>query len=257
MRTIGVIGVGMVGGTLLKWFLGAKAYDKYKEGFQTLNEVVKQDIIFICVWLDENGRSEKDKETLDEIISQIPDGKVVVIKSTVVPGTTDYFQDKYPQKLFVFNPEFLTELTAQYDFEHPCAQILGCTSQSLKVATELMEMLPKSDIRAIISPKDAEMYKHIRNVYLATKVIIFNQFYDACETLGAHYDTLRGIFVQDKWIAATHTEIWHKGYRGYGGKCLPKETRHLIAEVQGRGGTLPLFEEIEKLNSIYLNEKIT
>ena len=116
-RSISIIGSeGMVGGTLAKWFTQAIRYDKYKESLNTFDEAVNADFVFICIWLTDNGRNQKDLDTLDEIISKVPDGKVVVIKSTVIPGVTDYFQDKYPNKLFVFNPEFLSDATAPYDF---------------------------------------------------------------------------------------------------------------------------------------------
>ena len=252
MKTVSIIGSGgMVGGTLYKWFPEAKAYDKFKESPNTLEEAVQSDIVFVSIWLDENGRTEKDKQTLDEIVSKVPDGKVVVFKCTIVPGTTDYFQDKYPNKLFVHNPEFLSEATAQWDFENPPAQIIGCTQQSLKVAIKLLEILPKSPVQEIISARDAEMYKHLRNAYLAMKVIVFNQFHDACKALNVDYDTLRQVFIRDSWLGATHTQIWHKGFRGYGGKCLPKEVRCLLDEVEDAGIALPLFDLIEELNKHY------
>src|SRR3990167_1756020 len=257
-RSISIIGVGMVGGTLNKWFPEAKVFDKYKN-IGTLEDATNADFVFICIWLTDNGRNQKDLDTLDEIISRVPDGKVVVIKSTVIPGVTDYFQDKYPNKLFVFNPEFLSEATAQYDFEHPPAQLVGCTHQSIKVGQELLDMLPDAPIKAIISPRDAEMYKHARNSYLAMKVIFFNQIYDACQALGVDYETIRNIFIQDPWIAATHTMIYHKGYRGFGtrevSKCLPKDTENLAEEVKTKGGNLELFELLLKLNQNYYDQK--
>ena len=70
-RSIGLVGLGMVGGTLLKWFPQAKAYDKYKESPNTLEEAVNSDIVFICIWLTDNARNQKDLYTLDEIISKI------------------------------------------------------------------------------------------------------------------------------------------------------------------------------------------
>lgn len=254
-RKIGIIGCGMVGGTLKKHFPEAKAYDKYKEGFDSLEEVLLQDIIFICIWLTNNGLVKEDLDTLDEIIVKVPAGKVVVIKATVIPGTTDYFQEKYPDKLFIFNPEFLSEATAQYDFENPQAQILGCTNESLKVAHELMALLPWAPVQRIISPRDAEMFKHLRNAYLAAKVTIFNQFYDICGSLNVDYETLREIFIQDKWIGNSHTMIWHKGYRGFGirevSKCLPKELDNLLELARMNGCELGLFKKVKELNEGY------
>lgn len=253
-KTIGIVGhLGMVGTTLHSWFPQAKGYDIKEEG--KLEDVADSDLVFICIYLVENGRTEEDKATLDKIIQAVPDGRVIVFKSTLVPGTTDYFQEKYPDKMFIHNPEFLSEATAQWDFENPPTQIVGCTAQSIKVAQALMDALPDAPVKSIVSARDAEMYKHLRNSYLAAKVILFNQFYDICENLGVHYDTLRQIFIQDPWIAATHTEIFHKGYRGYGGKCLPKDVENMLEICKDNDYVPELFQKIHELNEEYVNQK--
>src|SRR3990167_9187646 len=118
-----------------------------------------------------------------------------------------------------YYPDFLTEMTAWKDFSEPTFQILGCTHEALPLVNELFELLPDAPIKRVISPLDAETLKHAFNSYFALKVSWFNQLYDACKQLNADYETVKEIMFQHPWVGDSHSVIWHKGYRGYGGKC--------------------------------------
>ncbi|MCX6790655.1 MAG: hypothetical protein NTV62_00475 [Candidatus Gribaldobacteria bacterium] len=135
---IGIMGVGMVGGATKKYFekVGRTplVFDK-GTGEGSLEQVNQADVIFICVptpyLVAESGF---DLSYVREACSKIEESKVVVIKSTVVPGTTEKLQTEFPQHKFLFNPEFLTELTADQDMSYPDRQIVGYTKESFTVA---------------------------------------------------------------------------------------------------------------------------
>jgi len=80
-------------------------------------------------------------------------------------------------------------------------------------------------------------------------VVFANQMYDLCEKLGIQYDRVKEAAAADKRIGPTHLDILHKGYRGYGGKCLPKDIRALIQLGNELGVELALLKEVEKINS--------
>ena len=245
-----IIGTGMVGSQLASWFKDSLTYDTQKQS-NSWEECSQADCFFVCVPSNYKENEEYDLSHLEEAIVKIPDGKLVVIKSTVNPGTTDYFQEKYPDKMFMFNPEFLSEDSAKKDFFEPDMQILGIGVESEKYASEIMMILPSAPITMVVSRIDAEWIKKIRNSYYAMKVIYFNQMYDIIQKSGASYETIRGIVTKNKWIGDSHSFINHKDYRGYGGACLPKDTDSLIDYAKRVGAPSELLETIKQLNELY------
>ena len=247
-----VIGIGMVGSQVKAWFKDALTYDTEKQS-DTWEECLKADCFFVCVPTPYNEGQEYDLSYLEDAISKIPDGKIVVIKSTVNPGTTDYFQNKYPDKRFMFNPEFLTELSAKEDFFHPDMQILGVGKESYDLASKIMLMLPPAKCMRVVSLIDAEWIKKIRNSFYATKVIFFNQIYDIIGKTDGDYETIRSIIVEDPRIGNSHSFIFHKNYRGFGGACLPKDTYSLIDFAKKVEAKSSLLETVKDLNKEYEN----
>ena len=238
----------MVGSQVKSWFKDAFTYDTNKQS-NTWEECLQADCFFVCVPTPYKENEEYDLSILEETIEKIPDGKLIVIRSTVNPGTTDDFQGKYPKKKFMFNPEFLTELSAEEDFKHPDMQILGISKESSGLATEIMLILPPAPEMRIVSLIDAEWVKKLKNAFYTTKVIFFNQIYDIIEkTELADYETIRSIVVHDPRIGNSHSFIKHKGYRGFGGACLPKDLYSLIDFAKKMGVNPELLETVKKIN---------
>ena len=238
----------MVGTQVKAWFKGALTYDTNKQS-NTWEECSQADCFFVCLPTPYKENKEYDLSVLEEMITKIPNGKTIVIKSTVNPGTTDYFQTKYPDKRFMFNPEFLTELSAEEDFKHPDMQILGVSKESYNLATTIMLMLPPAPVMRVVSLIDAEYVKKLRNAFYSTKVIFFNEMYDIIQASEpADYETIRSIVVQDPRIGNSHSFIYHKGYRGFGGSCLPKDTYSLIDFAKNKGVSPKLLEKVKEIN---------
>jgi len=249
---IGIVGIGMVGGAMLRYFesVGRKpfVYDKYG-GLGSVEKINKADVIFICVPTPFDKRKGFDLSAVEEAFKIIKGKKIIVIKSTVLPGTTGKFQKKYPQHKILFNPEFLTELTADQDMKFPDRQIIGCTKKSYNVAQEILQILPLAPFERIIPATEAEMVKYFGNTWFSVKVIFANQMYDLCQALKIDYDTVKECAAADKRIGRTHLDIFHKGYRGYGGKCLPKDIKALIQKSDKLNVDLKLLKIAEKINN--------
>jgi len=228
---IGIVGVGMVGGALKKYFEKKNRklflYDKYKN-IGSFDEVNQADVVFICVPTPFDKEKGFDLSYVEEACDSIKGEKIVVIKSTVVPGTTEKLQKKYPQHRFLFNPEFLTELTAEQDMNYPDRQIIGYTQKSYGIAGDILQILPLAPYQKIMPATEAELVKYFGNTWFSIKVVFANQMYDLCQKLGVDYDRVKEAAAADKRIGSSHLEVLHKGYRGYGGKCLPKDIRALI-----------------------------
>ena len=108
-------------------------------------------------------------------------------------------------------------------------QIIGVSKESYHLATKIMLMLPPAPEMRVVSLIDAEWVKKIRNAFYSTKVVFFNQIYDIVKkSEPAHYETIRSVVIKDPRIGNSHSFIHHKGYRGYGGACLPKDMDSLI-----------------------------
>lgn len=246
---IGIAGFGMVGGALGKVLPRATVYDPYKK-IGSKEEINECECVFVAVPTPHDEKSGGfDLSVVEETLAFLTSNKIVVIKSTVLPGTTEYLQKKYPRHQILFNPEFLTEVTADQDMRYPDRQIVGFTELSYNVAGDIMALLPLAPFERIMPATEAEMVKYYGNTWFSTKVIFANQMYDICQGLGIDYDTVKEATAADKRIGRTHLEIFHHGYRGYGGKCLPKDTRALIQKGDELGIEMKLLKKVEELNN--------
>lgn len=250
---IGIIAVGMVGGALQRFFVSTGntivVYDPPKE-FTDAAALATCDYIFICVPTPyDEAKGGFDLSYVESAFQLIPEGKTVIIKSTVLPGTTEALQQKYPKLKLLFNPEFLTEETADQDMKFPDRQVVGYTKESFTVAGDVMQILPLAPLERIIPATEAEMVKYYGNTWFSVKVVFANQMYDLCQKFGIDYDRVKECAAADKRIGRTHLDIFHKGYRGYGGKCLPKDTRALIQMGDRVGVNMELLKVVEHINN--------
>lgn len=260
----GIIGAGYVGSAIQYHFKESKIWDKFVKTPHTLEEVLAQPIIFMCLPTPYAKRATKRGQTVFrgadisaqvENLAKIPRGRTVVIKSTIPPGTSDYFAKKYPRLNIIFSPEFLTAKYAKEDFAFPDKQILGYTSnKTKKIAQELMPLLPRAQ-SLIVPAIEAELIKYSINNYYSKNVVFANSLYDVCQKVGADYENVRAGFTMDKRINDSHFGIFHEGYRGYSGACLPKDMKTFIQFAKEQGIDLELHKVVDKLNERLLKQK--
>src|SRR3989344_8861939 len=194
---VGIIGVGMVGEPICRWFEEKKNYKQGKELFcydadpkkGYSDDVNKADVIFVSVPTPSNPDGSCNISIVESAVSMIKDGKIIVVKSTVPPGTVERLQKKYPKKRFIFNPEFLTESQVWEDYLNPDRQILGTTSKSTTDVLEVLAMLPQKHFvrpwssdysKRSVTATEAEMGKYASNVFGYMKVVFGNIMADAC-----------------------------------------------------------------------------
>ncbi len=179
----------------------------------------------------------------------------MVIKSTVIPGTTDALQLKYSQHKILFCPEFLTEKRAREDFENPKIKIVGDTPKSNIVALVVSGLLPNARFNAIMPAKEAELFKYFRNSFLAVKDAFTNQIYELCQKTDINYSHIRRCAEADPWIGPEHLNPLQDGFRGFNGKCLPKDTEALLFWADQRGVDLSILREAVGYNSRLLKSQ--
>jgi UDPglucose 6-dehydrogenase len=236
-KTISVIGLGMVGGTVYKYYL-SKGYTvkgwSPSHQLNTMADVNESDYIFICVPTPFDWKTKKyDLSILEETLQKINGrDKKVIIKSTVPPTTTIKLQEKYNHLLLFFNPEFLSEATAQTDFINPDRQVVGYTPKSYYKALEVLHILPLSPHDVLMTSTEAEIIKYVNNFHGALMVIFSNFIYDVCNKTNSNFERVKKTAMASKWVGSPmgrmYWDVLHGGFRGYGGKCFPKDINNLI-----------------------------
>ncbi len=248
---IAIIGDGVVGGALRAWFdsqgRDARPYDPPR-GLGDIAVLDRADLIFICVPTPYAPVRGFDEHYLLDAVRAIPGGKLVIVKSTVRPGTTEHLQRDFPQHRFMFNPEFLREATAVADMMAPDRQIVGVTPESAADAELVLALLPPAPFTSICAAREAEMAKYVANSFLATKVSFANEIYDLCGRIGIDYDAVREMVGADPRIGPSHMDVLDAGYRGYGGKCLPKDSKALLDLAASAGMDLQVLRATDAVN---------
>ncbi len=256
-KTIGIIGGGVVGLAIKAFYPKAKIFDKFIK-LDSWEQTVNQDIIFICVPTPFNFNNNRyDLSAVEETLSKMSNfrNKIVVIKSTVIPGTTERLQRQYPYLKIIHNPEFLDSAKAKEDFARPDKQLVGYTEKSKDVSPMVLEILPKAPYSKILPATAAEIVKYAVNTYYATKVIFGNLIYDICQALEVDYDEVRKAFESDRRIAPGNFDVWHGGYRGFAGKCLPKDLASFIIRCDELGVEAGLLKEVWRINKDLIKGK--
>lgn len=258
---LGIIGYGIVGQALAYGFsqqdikdkYEIRYYDKFKETESLESVVSNSEFIFICLPTpmkdDESGIDLSIIEEMVRETAKLTDGtdKIIVIKSTVAPGTTAALEKKHPKSNFAMNPEFLTEANYLEDFVNADRNIIGANNDltSRRLVALYRQRFPQTKIFQT-DTTTAEMVKYMANAYLATKVIFANQMYEICQALGIKYEEVKSMVVGDHRIFDSHLDVTTA--RGFGGKCFPKDMVALIGRAKDLGVEPKLLEIVWEIN---------
>jgi len=259
---VGIVGGGFVGGAMhanFKDVFDVHVWDIDEEK-RTLNSfesfVDWSDIIFVCVPTPMKDNGDCDTSIVEDVIARIANldkRKLVVIKSTVPPGTTKSLAERFDM-IIAFNPEFLTEANAHSDFRNQPLIVIGADDAGIAtVVTQLYyEFNTKVDNVAHViqrTTKEAELFKYLANSFLATKVIFANEFKILCDKIDVDYGRIAEVAVLDKRLGPTH---WRApgpdGKLGFGGSCFPKDTAALLSFADQIGTSLWLLTEATYIN---------
>jgi UDPglucose 6-dehydrogenase len=245
---VGIIGNGFVGSAILHGFIlhvdDIMINDKdLKRSTHSMKEVAQySDVIFVCVPTPMFESGECDLSIVESVVNKLSeyddiDQRVVVIKSTVVPGTVEYLAEKYVKMNFVFNPEFLTERAARLDFINTSRIVLGSNkSLALDIVEDLYRLrfphtkIIKTDFGT------AQLIKYMANCFFATKVSFMNEMYQVCEAIDGDWKKAIEGFITDGRIGNSHIDVpGHDGDMGFGGKCFPKDLNAMIKRSEELG----------------------
>ncbi|KKQ92686.1 MAG: UDP-glucose/GDP-mannose dehydrogenase dimerization [Microgenomates group bacterium GW2011_GWC1_39_7b] len=264
---IGVIGYGFVGRATGEGFVSNPKnkvfwYDKFKESPNTLEEVVKKsDFVFVCVptpiFEDYSGM---DMGIVIGVVDQVAEilsssakateDKVLIIKSTSLPGTAKKLAIKYPKINFIMNPEFLTQKNANHDFLNPSRTVIGAESKdvALKVIKIYKTILSKNQPYVVTDTTSAEVIKYMSNLMLASKVLLANEFYELSKKVGANYLDVQKAVESDPRIG-THLGVpGPDGDMGFGGACFPKDMVGILGLAKKLKLDVSALEAIWKKN---------
>jgi nucleotide sugar dehydrogenase len=238
-ETIGIIGQGFVGSAVregMKNHFDVKAFDRDPSKFSNVGsifEVVEfSDMTFLCVPTPMKKSGECDLSILKNALTEISQcvkalqkqDFIVVIKSTIPPGTTDKLNHEFGLIDIVFNPEFLTEANAVNDYMNQNRIIVGGDRPASSTVKRIFsKAFPKVPIIKT-SSTIAETIKYVTNTFLAMKVSYANEIYQICQGLGIDYDKVIEYARYDDRLGNSHWSVpGPDGDFGFGGHCFPKD----------------------------------
>ena len=266
MVKIGLIGHGFVGSAVAQGMSQGvgfnstiRIYDKDpSRSIDSLYDVVnKSDFIFVSVPTPSKTNGEIDLRILDNCLSSISktmkesrkSKAILLIRSTIVPGSTRKFSKKYKDLRIVFNPEFLTERSALFDFISQSRFILGGSKKDTKTVANLFRKRFGPSLSIIeTSYETAELIKYMNNTFFATKVSFLNEMYLLSKSVKADWASAVEGFIRDGRVGHSHTQVpGHDGRFGFGGSCFPKDVQALIKFGESKNVDLNVIKDAGKL----------
>lgn len=245
-----VIGAGWVGKAMMNLFPDAYMYS---HGIGTKEEANKGDVAFICVPTPSHDEWELDTSVVEEVVSwcKCP---LLIIRSTVNPGTCDMLSKKY-NKQIVMQPEYLGETV-----NHPMTDqknrpfiILGGKPEARRLCIDLYGTVynASTTIRQV-SALEAEIIKLTENRAIAFKVAQCQELYDVCEKAGIDYYTIRdAVYGDDPRFNLWWTFIYLEK-RGFNSKCIPKDVYAWCTWAESVGYNANITTAILKRNKLWI-----
>ena len=248
---IGIVGQGFVGLAVKIGFephYELETYDKYDKDKSTCDNlfdlVMECDVMFVCVPTPMNVKDGScHTDIVEEVITEINEivletesypyhiKPIVVIKSTVPPGTTDRLHSKNRGIDVIFNPEFLTEMNFIEDFKNQSRIILGGIRRGTNKLRQIYSRVFPHATIVKTGATYAEMVKYFVNCFLATKVSFANEMKQICDGVGIDYDKVVEYATYDERLGKSHWAVpGPDGDFGFGGHCLPKDVSAIVSE---------------------------
>ncbi|MDC0186942.1 UDP-glucose/GDP-mannose dehydrogenase family protein [Candidatus Nitrosopelagicus sp.] len=248
---------------------GLKKKLKISDDFSLIKDC---DFIFVTVGTPQNTDGsinlsiiKKAVTTIGEILKRSKKKPIILVKSTVIPGTMrknvlpilEKKSNKKAGKDFglISNPEFLQESTAIKDTKFPHVIVLGgYETEFMKKAKKLFMKLHPNVPIIITNHQTAEMIKYANNSFLATKISFINQLSNICQKIpGANVDDIAKTIGLDPRIG----KLFLSAGPGYGGSCLPKDMKALINFANTTGVNPTLLNAVEQINTKQLEQIIS
>jgi len=257
MFKIGFIGQGWIGKNYADNF-EKRGYEVVRyameEPYVKNKEKIKEcDIVFIAVPTPTTPQGFDDS-ILRTVISLVGDNKIAVIKSTILPGTTESIQSAHKNIFLMHSPEFLSEATAAYDAANPARNIIGIpndTPEYRQKAQDVLSVLPFAPYTLVCRAREAELIKYGGNCLLYLKVVFNNIMYDTANALGIDWNNVRDAMAADPRLGTSHWNPVHQSGRGAGGHCFIKDFAafcELYKNKTGDEAGLRFLEGVQRKN---------
>lgn len=270
-ESLGVIGQGFVGSAVyegMKNHYDIKTFDKDPNKFSNVGsifEIVENvDITFLCVPTPMKRSGQCDLGILSSALNEISDcvkalhkeNFIVIVKSTIPPGTTEILNGIFDKLDIVFNPEFLTEANAVNDYINQNRIIVGGERPgSTKVKAIFSKVFPKIPIIKT-SSTIAETIKYVTNTFLAMKVSYANEIYQLCQGLNIDYDKVIEYARYDDRLGNSHWSVpGPDGDFGSGGHCFPKDLAALTFLCKEMGIDTTMLTATKEKNDLVRTNK--
>jgi len=248
-----IIGLGWVGKSMQKLFPDALIYDPMLGYKTTKGEVNKCDIAFICVPSPCPSEGELDISIVEGVAywCKCP---LLVMRSTVNPGTCDYLADKYRRNI-VMQPEYLGETPAHPMYDPKTRQFLvigGKPEDRRKVIDLYATVYNANTTIRQVTAFEAELIKLSENRAISFKVAECQELYDVCEKAGIDYYTIRdAVYYDDPRFNLWWTFIYPEK-RGFNSKCIPKDVYAWCAFAESVGYKPELTRALLERNKKWL-----
>lgn len=250
---VAIIGVlGHVGHSIFRLFTKRDDYQiiSYDLGLGTREEVNLCDIAIICVPTPQTKDGSCNISIVEEAVDWL-ETPLILIKSTVAPGTTEYLKKKYKKRI-VMSPEYYGESKywqpREWDVFEWKYMIVGGDKKDCQAVLDIfVPVLGPTKSYFITDATTAELVKCWENIFGAMKVTFANEMYEICKKLGVNYDEARELWAQDPRVNRNHTSVFVKN-RGFSGKCFPKDLSALIKASEKAGYDPKFLKEIQKSN---------
>ncbi len=237
---IGFIGQGFVGKNYADYF--------EKSGFEIVrysidpeyinNKDLLKDCDFVSISVPTPTKvGGFDDSILRSVVKFIGAGKIALIRSTILPGTTESIQAENPDILVMHAPEFLTARLAAEETAHPKKTVIGIPFENekyRKMAEEILKIMPPSAHKSVVSSKEAEMIKYAQNNFFYVKNIYMSIIYKMAEKIGLNSENLHQAFLSEPMMGTYHhmAPVRDGGY-GAGGECLLKDFEAFLQYYKG------------------------
>lgn len=248
---IGIIGLGNVGSACRKGFelIGHTVRVHDNKLSTNITNVLDTDIVYICVPTPQAPDGSCDTSIVQSVIAELNSLKylgIVALKSTSEPGSTDRFNLEFDLK-FACVPEFLRERIAVEDFViNNRLLAVGCYNKDVfDIVVQSHGILAKTAV--MLTPSEAEILKYYSNVFNATRVVFANIMYEVCQVYQADYDKIKNAYLIRNTATPDYMDC-NNELRGYGGMCLPKDTRAIDALLKKLNLPYDLFDSVHNDN---------
>ena len=256
MKSIGVIGHGIVGSAISHGFekLGYDVFVHDVKYNTTIDDVLGTEVCFVCVPTPSTEEGRCNTVIVENVVQELSLKKysgLVAIKSTVEPGTTERLSNRHANLSLCFVPEFLRERCAVSDFiDNHDLCIIGTDSQEhFELIKDVHGSFPEQFV--MCSTTEAELVKYFNNIYNATLITFANNFYEVCESMNVNYTNVKNAIVKRDHIVDSYLDC-NKNFRGFGGACLPKDTKAIAHFVSENNLDSTFFAELLRHNDRYI-----